>query len=169
MTSPPDPDDPLAQVSALGDQLLRLQRRRRHVYDGTVLENSAFRLLWVLADGEPRTLRRLATDLDLEQSTVNRQVNAAIAAGWLERFEVAGSASRLVRPTAAGSEAYRHDGLVRATAIRAALDALGPERAAVLVELLADLNDAWDAAVVTGVAAGATGSAVRQAEGPPTG
>ncbi|WP_139982627.1 MarR family winged helix-turn-helix transcriptional regulator [Nocardioides litoris] len=165
MTTPADdPDDPLAQVTALGDQLLRLQRRRRHVYDGTVLENSAFRLLWVLADGEPRTLRRLATDLDLEQSTVNRQVNAAIAAGWLERFEVEGSASRLVRPTAAGTDAFRHDGLVRATAIRAALDALGPERAAVLVDLLGELNDAWDAAVV-----GVTGSGVRQARGPATG
>ena len=57
--------DPMAQVTALGDQLLRMQRRRRHVYEGVVLENSAFRLLWVLGDGEPRTLRQLASDLDL--------------------------------------------------------------------------------------------------------
>ena len=100
MTDEPRPE--LAEVTALGDQLLRMQRRRRHVYEGAVLENSAFRLLWVLDDGEPRTLRQLAADLDLEQSTVNRQVNAAIAAGWLERFEVEGSASRLVRPTTPG-------------------------------------------------------------------
>ena len=70
------------------------------------------------------------TGLDLEQSTVNRQVHAAIDAGWLERFDVPGSASRLVRPTPAGLEAYQHDGLVRAATIHAALDALGPERAA---------------------------------------
>jgi DNA-binding MarR family transcriptional regulator len=142
MTSP-EPD-PLAEVTALGDQLLRLQRRRRHVYDGVVLENSAFRLLWVLDDGVPRTLRQLAHDLDLEQSTVNRQVNAAIAAGWLERYDVAGSASRLVRPTASGAEAYLHDGMIRAGTIRAALDALGPARAASLIEGLRTLNDAWD-------------------------
>ncbi len=140
-----DVPDPLAEVTALGDQLLRLQRRRRHVYEGVVLENSAFRLLWVLDDGDPRTLRRLAHDLDLEQSTVNRQVNAAIAAGWLERYDVEGSASRLVRPTAAGAAAYRHDGMIRAGTIRAALDELGPERAATLIEGLQALNDAWDA------------------------
>lgn len=140
-----DPDPALAEVTALADQLLRLQRRRRHVYDGTVLENSAFRLLWLLDDGEPRTLRQLAQDLDLEQSTVNRQVNAAIAAGWLERFEVAGSASRLVRPTGAGLEAYQHDGLLRAGAVRAALDEIGPARASALIDGLRALNDAWDA------------------------
>ena len=141
------PVDPLAQVTALGDQLLRMQRRRRHVYEGVVLENSAFRLLWVLDDGEPRTLRQLAVDLDLEQSTVNRQVNAAIDAGWLERYDVAGSASRLVRPTEAGVTAYRHDGLIRAATIRAALDDLGPAQAATVIEGLAALNDAWDAVI----------------------
>ena len=142
MASPDD--DELAGVTALGDQLLRLQRRRRHVYDDVVLENSAFRLLWVLSDGEPRTLRQLAADLDLEQSTVNRQVNAAIAAGWLERYDVTGSASRLVRPTPAGAEAYGRDGLVRARVIRGALDRLGPERSAEVVDGLRALNDAWD-------------------------
>lgn len=134
----------LVDVTALGTELLRLQRRRKHVYDGVLLENSAFRILWVLDDGEPRTLRQLAADLDLEQSTVNRQVNAALDAGWLERFDVAGSASKLVRPTAAGAEAYAHDGHIRAGAIKAALDALGPERAASAIDGLRALNDAWD-------------------------
>lgn len=147
MTTPGPADDRMVEVSALGNQLLRMQRRRRHVYDGVVLENSAFRVLWVLDDGEPRTLRQLAVDLDLEQSTVNRQVNAAIAAGWVERYEVDGSASRLVRPTAAGVEAYRHDGQIRAATIRAALDELGPERAASLIDGLRALNDAWDAVI----------------------
>ena len=147
--STPEPDvaSDLAEVAALGDELLRVQRRRFHVYDDVVLENSAFRLLWVLRDGAARTMRQLAADLDLEQSTVNRQVNAAIAAGWLERYDVEGSASRLVRPTPAGEEAFRHDGYVRAATIRAALDELGPQRAAVLIESLRALNDAWDGAL----------------------
>lgn len=147
MTTDPDADA-MADVAALGDQLLRLQRRRRHVYEGVVLENSAFRILWLLGDGEPRTLRQLSHDLDLEQSTVNRQVNAAIAAGWIERFEVEGSASRLVRPTAAGVEAYGHDGRIRAATMRAALDELGPDRAAAAIDGMRALNDAWDAVLV---------------------
>jgi len=139
--------DPLADVTALADQLLRLQRRRTTVYVGVRLENSAFRILWVLADGTPRTLRTLAIDLDLEQSTVNRQVNAAIGAGYLERFNVEGSASKLVRPTAAGVEAYEHDGLIRATLIGGALDTLGAGRAQNLITDLRAFNDAWDAAL----------------------
>ncbi len=139
--------DDLALVTSLGDQLLRLQRRRTATYDGVVLETSAFRILWVLSDGEARTLRRLAEDLDLEQSTVNRQVNAAIAAGHLERFEVPGSASKLVRPTAGGRAAYEHDGQIRAALIRRALDNLGLGRAEQVIADLRDLNDAWDAAL----------------------
>lgn len=139
--------DPLAGVAALGDQLLRLQRHRSTVYDGVVLESSAFRLLWALADGEARTLRQLAEQLDLEQSTINRQAHAAIDAGYLERFDVAGSASRLLRPTPGGRAAYEHDGMIRAARYQRVLAALGPERASSLLEHLTAFNDTWDAAV----------------------
>lgn len=136
----------LADVGALGDELIRLRRRRSTVVAGTVLENSAFRILWVLADGTPRTLRTLGEDLELEQSTVNRQVNAAISAGLLERYVAAGSPGRLLRPTESGRAAYEHDGLLRAALISTALDTLGPERAHRLLVDLRDFNDAWDAA-----------------------
>ncbi|WP_313408213.1 MarR family transcriptional regulator [Aeromicrobium sp.] len=43
------------------------------------------RLLWMFSDGRPRTLREIAEELGLEQSTVNRQANAALKAGLLER------------------------------------------------------------------------------------
>lgn len=152
MTPPDDPHpdgdvDELAHVTALGGELLRLQRRRTSVYDGVVLDNSAFRLLWVLADGEPRTLRQLADELDLEQSTINRQVNAAITGGYLERFAVPGSPSRRVRPTAAGEEAFEHDGRIRAALISRALGELGEGRAARLITDLRAFNDAWDTAL----------------------
>lgn len=140
------PDD-LADVSALAGELLRLQRRRTTVYEGVVLDNSAFRLLWMLADGTPRTLRQLAECLDLEQSTVNRQVNAAITGGYLERFAVEGCASKLVRPTQAGAEAFEHDGQIRADLISRALVDLGDERSARLIDDLRAYNDAWDAAL----------------------
>ena len=140
----------LADVSALAGELLRLQRRRTTVYEGVVLDNSAFRLLWMLSDGTPRTLRQLAECLDLEQSTVNRQVNAALSAGYVERFAVEGSASKLVRPTAAGEEAFDHDGQIRAALISRALDDLGDDRAARLIGDLRAYNDAWD--TVLGIA-----------------
>ena len=139
--------DPFAGIEELGDELFRLQRHRATVYDGVLLESSAFRLMWALRDGEPRTLRRLAELLDLEQSTINRQVHAALDAGYLERFEVVGSASKLLRPTPAGRAAYEHDGLIRADRYHRVLAELGVERARSLVEHLAAFNDAWDATV----------------------
>lgn len=140
-------DPAWADVTALGDQLLRLTRKRLLDYRGARLEVSAFRLLWVLADGTPRTLRQLSETLGLEQSTINRQVNAAIAAGHLERLERGEGASRPVRPTEQGARLYAHDAELRAGALRAALARLGQADADRLVALLTAFNDAWDAAL----------------------
>lgn len=145
MTASDPTTDALADVGALGGELLRLQRRRTTLYDGAVLDNSAFRLLWVLSDGTPRTLRQLADNLDLEQSTVNRQVNAALTAGYLERFAVAGSTSKLLRPSTAGHEAFDHDARIRGALISQVLDQLGDARSTRLIEDLGAYNDAWDA------------------------
>ncbi|MDE0778553.1 MarR family winged helix-turn-helix transcriptional regulator [Nocardioides sp.] len=145
MTDPVPPEGP--DLQGLGDQLLRLQRRRTSSYAGCVLDNSAFRILWVLDDGQPRTQRQLAAELDLDQSTVNRQLNAALAGGYVERITVVGSASKPIRPTPEGARAFAHDGVIRAELIAAALGELGAERAQRLVEDLRDFNDAWDAAL----------------------
>ncbi|MGA8848173.1 MAG: MarR family winged helix-turn-helix transcriptional regulator [Nocardioides sp.] len=150
MSEADPPAEDLADVAALGDELLRLQRRRTSVYDGVVLDNSAFRLLWLLSDGVPRTLRQLAEGLDLEQSTVNRQVNAALAAGYLERFAEQGSRGKLLRPSPRGEQAYGHDGLIRAELISRALADLGAGRAERLIEDLRLFNDAWDRALSRG-------------------
>jgi DNA-binding MarR family transcriptional regulator len=133
-------------LRALGDELMRLARRRSRVYPGAQLDTSAFRLLWLLTEGPPRTLRELADELQLDQSTVNRQVNAAIKHGLVERYAVAGSPSRLLRPTDAGRAAYVHDASLRAEVYDAVLDELGAERAAALVAELRELNDGLDRA-----------------------
>ncbi len=52
------------------------------------------RLLWLLSDGRARTLGEIAEDLNLEQSTVNRQVNGALKAGLVERTRDGGRAWR---------------------------------------------------------------------------
>jgi len=130
----------------LGDELMRLTRRRATTYPGSTLDPSAFRLLWLLTEGPARTLRELADELQLDQSTVNRQVNAALNHGLVERYAVVDSASRLVRPTEAGRAAYLHDGKLRAEVYNAVLDELGPERAGALVAELREFNDALDRA-----------------------
>lgn len=132
-------------VGELSRELQRVQQRRGTVYPGARLENSAFRILWVLADGVPRTFRQLAEALDVGQSTMNRQVNAAIRAGFLERFEPVGRGSWLVRPTRLGMEAFEHDDGVRTAVFGLAIAHLSEARARSLVAVLREFNDAWDA------------------------
>ncbi|NDZ97485.1 MarR family transcriptional regulator [Streptomyces sp. SID6673] len=128
----------------LAEELLRMGRRKTNVVPGTQLEASAFAILWVLSDGRPRTLRELSEELDLEQSTVNRQVNAAIKHGYLERFEVEGQISRLIRPTAAGLDAFEHDGMRRADRLIRVFADLAPGSPDTLLHELRAFNDAYE-------------------------
>lgn len=134
-------------LRALGAELLRVSRLRAASYPGSQLDNSAFRILWILVERGPLELRELAEELQLERSTVTRQVNAAIGHGLLERYDEAGRAGRLLRPTPAGESAYQHDGLLRAVRLTRALDDLGAERARRLVADLRAFNDALDASL----------------------
>ena len=130
----------------LGDELMRLTRRRTQAYPGSQLDTSAFRLLWLLTEGPPRTQRELADELQLDPSTVTRQVSAAISHGLVERYAEPGSAARLLRPTEAGRTAYVQDAELRAEVYQAVLDELGASRASALVAELRELNDGLDRA-----------------------
>lgn len=133
-------------LQELADELMRLSQRRTTTYPGSVLDTSAFRILWLLSEGRPRTLKELSEELQLEQSTVNRQVNAAIKHGLVERAENADAAGWLHRPTDAGRAAYQHDGQLRADVYSAVIDELGQPRVDRLVEELREFNDALDRA-----------------------
>ncbi|MBY4573325.1 MarR family winged helix-turn-helix transcriptional regulator [Gordonia paraffinivorans] len=128
----------------LAAELLRMSRRKGLVHPSVGLEKSAFAILWVLSDGRPRTLRELTAELELEQSTVNRQVNAAIKHGYLERFEVEGSLSKLIRPTEKGIEAFRRDGLLRAERLEQVFADLAPGSPEALLHELRAFNDAYE-------------------------
>ncbi|MFC3244626.1 MarR family winged helix-turn-helix transcriptional regulator [Gordonia humi] len=128
----------------LVDELLRLRRRRNQVDSGAILEASAFAILWLFEDGRPRTLRELTEELCLEQSTVNRQVNAAIKNGYVERYEVPGQVSRLHRPTDAGLAAYEHDGRRRARHLESVFADLAPGTPEGLLRELRAYNDAYE-------------------------
>ncbi|MDO9377411.1 MAG: MarR family transcriptional regulator [Nocardioidaceae bacterium] len=133
-------------LRALGDQLMRISRRRPTSYPGSRLDGSAFKILWRLVNAGARTLRELAEDLELDQSTINRQVRASQADGLVERFDDPGQVSRPVRATDAGVVAYRHDAALRADALRHALGLIGPDAAEALIAGMGAFNDALDAA-----------------------
>jgi DNA-binding MarR family transcriptional regulator len=130
-------------MRALGAEVMRLTRRRATAYPGSLLDDSAFRLLLVLVEEGPRSLRDLSEELQLEQSTISRQVGSAVGHGLVERY---GDAPRLVRATNAGREAYLHDGRLRGEVWSRAIAELGEERGADLVAALHELNEALDRA-----------------------
>lgn len=125
-------------------ELVRFGRRKTGLHPEAMLESSAFAILLCLSDGRARTLRELSGELDLEQSTVNRQVNAAIKLGFLERFHVAGSHSGLIRPTAAGTQAFVHDGELRVVRLEAVFADLAPGDPEILLTQLLAFNDAYE-------------------------
>jgi DNA-binding MarR family transcriptional regulator len=133
-------------LRALGQEVLRLSARRFTSLPGARLETSAFRILWRLDECGPLTLRELSEQLQLDQSTINRQVNSALKQGLVERVPVRGRAGNPVRPTETGLAAYRHDGLLRGDVMGRAIADLGPARALDMVEALRAFNDAVDRA-----------------------
>ena len=135
-------DDEL--VRSMGEELLRISRRRVQTPQGVQLDLSAFRILWLLVQRGPSTHREIGEELQLEQSTVSRQVKAAVEHGLVEREEVDGS--QQLRATKEGLEAYRVDRQVRAAAFRAALAELGQARVERLLDDLTAFNDALERA-----------------------
>lgn len=87
----------------------RWESVRREAESGQHLRLADGRLLWLFSDGRARTLAETADDLCLEQSTVNRQVNAALKAGLLHRFRADGQASYLLESSTQGRQQFAHD------------------------------------------------------------
>lgn len=120
---------------------------RRVVEARTSLTTADLRLLWLLSDGRPRTQRDISTELNLEQSTVNRQVNAALRAGHVER-DAAESGPAVLVATREGRRRYDADVEALMQLLDAALQGLGDDRDRFLV-LLATFVEAYrDAAGV---------------------
>jgi DNA-binding MarR family transcriptional regulator len=89
--------------------LRRLEQARRTGEQRADLGAADQRLLWLFQDRRPRTLKEIAEQLGLEQSTVNRQVNAALKEGLLRRYREAGQAARLVVATDEGLARFDAD------------------------------------------------------------
>lgn len=101
------------------------------------------RLLWLLIEAGPQTLSQLTAELGLERSTVNRQVNAAVAAGLLAKERIPRSRAYQIAPTAAGSAAFDRGAHSALTAIGDTLMEMGPADSAQLLDLLEHFADAY--------------------------
>jgi DNA-binding MarR family transcriptional regulator len=145
--SRPLPDTPGWRLAAA---LGRLDRAQRAAEAGAELGVADGRLLWLFSDRHPRTLRQVSEDLGLEQSTVNRQVNAALAAGLLRRFREPGSTAYLVEATEDGLARFERNLERHLDLMDAALAALPESRRAAFPSLLATFVEAYGAAAAAG-------------------
>ncbi|GGA75328.1 hypothetical protein GCM10011490_27610 [Pseudoclavibacter endophyticus] len=118
-----------------------LDRHRRTLSQRATLGTADMRLLWLLSDDEPRTLKQIAERLGLEQSTANRQVNAAVTAGLLVRERDHSAAPYRFTATPRGAREFERNLHATLDTYRHALNALGPDRARFL-DLLQKFLDA---------------------------
>ncbi|WP_019929599.1 MarR family winged helix-turn-helix transcriptional regulator [Nocardia sp. BMG111209] len=109
----------------LAEALSRLQQHRRFQEQDAVLGSADMRLMWLLSDGTPRTQREIADTFGLEQSTVSRQVNAALAAGLLRRYREPGATSHVMEATPDGRDALARASRQMLDSYETALAALG--------------------------------------------
>ena len=145
----PLPDVPTWRLAT---SLARLDRAQRAAEAGATLGVADSRLMWLFSDHEPRTLKQISDDLGLEQSTVNRQVNAALGAGLLRRFREPGRPAQLVEATEDGLDQFAQDLERHLGRLESALDALPHAQRGDFPALLATFVEAYAAAI--GPAAG---------------
>lgn len=119
---------------------------RRRVDAGQQLKTAEGRLLWLLDDNQPRTLREIAEELHLEQSTINRQVNAALAAGLLTRSHSDDGRAYHVQASATGQKKIRADVNRYIDVQASALADIPPEEQETFLRHLAAYVDALSAA-----------------------
>ena len=145
----PTPQTPSWRLAAA---LARLDRAQRAAEAGASLGVADARLMWLFSDREPRTLRQVSEALGLEQSTVNRQVNAALASGLLRRSRDPGQPAHLVDATEEGLERFSRDLEQHLGRLDDALSALPEQHREAFPELLLTFVDALAEAI--GPAAG---------------
>ena len=133
--------------------MTRLDTMRRRAEARSGLGLAERRLFWLLSDGVPRTMRAISEELLLEQSTVNRQVNAALAAGYLRRVELPGESARGLELTDSGLAGYSEDVTRTLTLYEEATAAVPPDRLAAFVELFEAFVDGYGVAVEAGASA----------------
>lgn len=135
-----------ALLRAMGAEVVRMIRRRVVAPIGAILEQSTFRILRVLVDDGPTPMSELVENLQLDQSTVSRQVKVGVEHGFISREIRPGVRGQVLVGTEAGVAAYRHDWELRSQTFAELVKHVGHDRVVDMVRALADLNDAMDRA-----------------------
>jgi len=111
-TSSPSASEGRSGVTGLEAELTLLARHTLHTSQHApdrCLDRSGYQLLGRLEHG-PLSLKQLAEAFRLDQSTVNRQVNALRRGGLVRRIaDPDGGTALLIEPTAQGRAALRRD------------------------------------------------------------
>ena len=123
--------------------IARFERYRRASVHHDTLGTADLRLLWLMADGQPRTLRDIAHELSLEQSTINRQVNAALTQDIVERSRVEGQAAYVFSASELGIEHLEKHISRTLGGYEKALASMGTARAGQLLGLLEEFVDRY--------------------------
>lgn len=126
--------------------LFRLDRARRTAEARSELGVATQRLMWLFRDGQARTLKDVAETLGLEQSTVNRQVNAALDADLLRRYRDPGQSAHLLEATENGITRFEEELRWGLELVDTALDAVPPADRTAFLEHLLRFADAYDTA-----------------------
>lgn len=134
--------DPAAR--AMARLLWRFEIMRRAEEQAEELRSAEGRLLWLLTQNDaPRTLKQIAQDLQLEQSTANRQVNAALRTGLLHRFREPGAGAWSFEPTQRGAALYERSLNCHLDRVSTALAALEPQEKQHLTHAFTTFIDAY--------------------------
>lgn len=132
---------------ALAGLMSESDRARRAVEQRQKLGTADLRLLWLLGDGRARTMREVADELRLEQSTVNRQVAAAQRHGYVRRVAPAAGGAMVVEDTERGAEVVADDIATLLAAINTALADFDDSEVDELIGLLSRFVAAYSRAV----------------------
>ncbi|MFT3871443.1 MAG: MarR family winged helix-turn-helix transcriptional regulator [Nocardioides sp.] len=138
----------------LATALGRYEQTRREVEVASTLGRAELRLMWLLAQGDPMTLRDVADHLGLEQSTVNRQVNTALEAGLVRRFRAPGCSVYQIEVTEHGAQLFSEDAAWNLGLLDKALAALPPEQRITFPALLSEFVEAYAHALTSSHPAG---------------
>ena len=136
------------RIAALAVELSLLARHHLHSSQHSperLLDRSGYHLLSRLELG-PINLKQLAEAFRLDPSTVNRQVNALLRAGLVERApDPDGAVARVLRPTAAGLDLLRRDRRILHEQVARVLVDWTPAEVDELHRLLEKLNTSIEA------------------------
>lgn len=104
--SPPAPQSPQALASCTCGSLRRLTRRVTALYDQTLaptgLRVTQYSLLSHLRAPQAPTLSALARAMDMDRTTLSRNLVPLVDAGWVELVAAGSGRTRLARLTPAG-------------------------------------------------------------------